>query len=451
MKVLLITPPFYRLLGGHNNWVSLGVSYIGAVLVNNGFEVKIYNADHVDNAKELNLREVFEGSKIAKSILNDDNHPIWEEIIETVKGYNPDIVGISINFSMIAKSGLKIAELIKQWNPNVKIVVGGPHASILPDETLSDKNIDFLVRHEGEYAMLELLQGKDIVSIEGLSYKDRDGRIIHNEDRKFIEDLDSLPFSKLELQLKEISDPENNFGIMATSRGCPFSCVFCTSPKLWGKKVRFRSISNVIEEIKWRYYNYGVKKYYFSDDNFNLERERAIMLCREIIKSNIDIKWSCEVQIRNLPKDLLEAMKDAGCKRIKLGVESASDRILKLMKKETTREQIKKVVKLIKGVGIDITTYVLIGMPTETVNEMLETYYFIEELDPAYLSLSIASPQYGTELFNMMQERGISFSKKDWFEHFHQSYKTVLNSNVNKDIIDKFLSFNEKKGFARTI
>jgi hypothetical protein len=82
---------------------------------------------------------------------------------------------------------------------------------------------------------------------------------------------------------------------------------------------------------------------------------------------------------------------------------------------------------------------------------MLETYYFIEELDPAYLSLSIASPQYGTELFNMMQERGISFSKKDWFEHFHQSYKTVLNSNVNKDIIDKFLSFNEKKGFARTI
>lgn len=451
MRVLLIIPPFYRLLGGHNNWLSLGAAYIGAILDNNGLEVKIYNTDQVNNAKELNLREIFEGNNIAKSILNDDSHPLWEEIIETVKDYNPDIVGISINFTMIAKAGLKIAELIKRWNPNIKVVVGGPHASIVPNETLSDGSIDFLVRHEGEYTMLELVQGKDIASIRGLSYKDTDGRIIHNEDRNFIENLDKIPFPKLELQLKKIPDPENNFGIMATSRGCPFSCIFCTSPKLWGKRVRFRSISNVIEELKRKYYNYGIKKYYFSDDNFNLERERTILLCREIIKSKVDIEWSCEAQIRNFSKDILEVMRDAGCRRIKLGVESGSDRILKLMKKATTKEQIKKVVKLIKEVGIDITIYVLIGMPTETMDEMLETYYFIEELDPSYISLSVASPQYGSELFDIMQERGISFSKKDWSEYFHQSYKTVLNSMVNRDIIDKFLSFNEEKGFARTI
>lgn len=451
MRTLLIIPPFYRLLGGCNNWVNLGPAYIGAILDNHGFEVKIYNTDQVDNAKELNLREVFEGNNTAKSILNDGDHPLWREIIETVKDYEPDIVGISINFTMIAKAGLKIAELIKQWNPIIKVVVGGPHASVVPNETLSDENIDFLVRYEGEYTMLEFIQGKDIASIEGLSYKDSSGRIIHNADRKFIEDLDKIPFPKLELQLKKIPDPKNNFGVITTSRGCPFSCVFCISPKLWGKNVRFRSINNVTEEIKGRYYNYGTKKYYFSDDNFNLERERAIMLCREIIKNNIDIEWSCEAQIRNLSKDVLVAMKDAGCKRIKLGVESGNDRILKIMKKGTTKEQIRKVVELIKEVGIDITVYTLIGMPTETMDEMLETYYFIEELNPSYVSLSVASPQYGSELFDIMQDGGISFSKRDWLEHFHQSYKTVLNSEVNKDIIDKFLSFNEEKGFARTI
>ena len=147
----------------------------------------------------------------------------------------------------------------------------------------------------------------------------------------------------------------------------------------------------------------------------------------------------------------MEVMKAAGCKRVKLGIESGNDRILKMMKKGTSRQEIRAVVDLIKEVGIDLTIYILIGMPTETRAEMLETYSFVEELDPSYISLSVASPQYGTELFEMMREMNINFSKNDWLEHFHQSYATILNSEVDEVIINKFLSLDEKKGFARSI
>lgn len=450
MKILLIIPPFYRLLGGHNNWINLGSSYIASMLDACGFEVKLYNTDQVNDAKDLNLREVFEGYKMYRKIMSDDRHLLWMELLNTIKGFNPDIVGISINFTMIAKAVSKIARLLKKWNPDLKIVVGGPHATLAPNETLADGNIDFLIRHEGEYTLCEFLENSDVRKIKGLSFKDK-GRIIHNEDREMIKDLDVLPFPKLSLQLNEVKNRENNFGVITTSRGCPFNCVFCASPGIWNGQVRYRSVQNVIEEIKWRYNNFEVKKYYFADDNFNLNKKRTIQLCHEIVNNNLNIEWICEAQLKSFTKDVLEAMKAAGCKRIKLGIESGNDRILKLMGKNTSKDEIRKTVKLIKDVGIDITAYILIGLPTETKEEMLETFCFVEEIEPSYLSLSVASPQYGTPLFTMMQEMDINFTEDDWLEHFHQSYNTVLNKEVNQEIINKFLSYNDAKGFKRTI
>jgi anaerobic magnesium-protoporphyrin IX monomethyl ester cyclase len=451
MKTLLIVPPFYRLLGGHNNWVILGPAYLGAVLDKHGHDVKIYNTDHVPNARDLNLREVFEGNRVYHSIMSDPGHPLWAEIIQRVQEYEPDLVGISINFTMIAKATSKIAGMIKKWNPKVKIVVGGPHATIAPGETLSDPNVDYLVRREGEYAMLELVQGNPAEGIPGLSYRSVDGRIRHNEERPLIENLDEIPFPKMSLQLIPITNPGENFGVIATSRGCPFACIFCTSPRLWDRRVRYRSVENVIQEIQDRLIRHGVSKYYFNDDNFNLDRKRTIRLCEGMIKARLEISWICEGQISAFTPEVLAAMKAAGCKRIKLGVESGNDRILKLMRKGTTKALIRKIVRMIRDAGIDYNIYALIGMPTETREEMLETYRFIEELDPSYISLSVASPHYGTELFEMMRAYNIPFTKEDWLEHFHQSYRTILNPNVDENIINHFLTFNDKKGFLRTI
>ena len=451
MKTLLMVPPFYRLLGGHNNWVNLGPAYLAATLDRNGHEVKVYNADHVSGGKDLNLREVFEGNRIYRGIMGDPDHPLWDEIMRTVVSFEPDLVGISINFTMIAKATAKFTERIKAWRPGVKIIVGGPHATIAPEETLSDPHVDYLARREGERTLLELVEGRPPEEILGLSFRAPDGRIRHNADRPLIENLDEVPFPKLELQLIPIPDPRDNFGVIATSRGCPLNCIFCASPALWCGRVRYRSVENVMGEILDRRDRYGVDKYYFNDDNFNLDRKRTIRLCEEIIRSGLDITWICEAQLSAFTPPVLAAMRAAGCKRVKLGVESGSDRILKLMRKGTTKALIRRIVGMIRDAGIDYTIYALIGMPTETREEMLETYHFIEELDPSYVSLSVASPQYGTPLFDMMQEYGIRFTKDDWLEHFHQSYRTVLNANVDQEIIDLFLAYNERRGFQRTI
>jgi anaerobic magnesium-protoporphyrin IX monomethyl ester cyclase len=170
-----------------------------------------------------------------------------------------------------------------------------------------------------------------------------------------------------------------------------------------------------------------------------------------MMATGLNLEWICEAQLKSFTREVVEAMRAAGCRRIKLGVESGCNRILKLMKKGTNKDMIRKVVRMIKDVGVEVTLYVLIGMPTETREEMMETYELMEELDPTYVSLSVASPQYGTPLFGMMQEMNIPFTKDDWLEHFHQSYSTILNPNVDEAIISKFLDLNERKGFRRTI
>jgi len=451
MRTLLIVPPFYRMLGGRNNWVHLGLGYLSSMLHQNGYETKVYNTDYVEDGRDMNLREVFEGKSFYNEIMKNNEYPLWQEILNEIKAYSPDIIGFTINFTMTAKIVERLADMVKAWNPDVKIVIGGPHVTILPELTLRHKSFDYAIEYEGEYTFLELIQNKNVEDIKGLSFKDFQGNIYHNPNRGLIKDLNVLPFPDINLQLKKVADPNENYGVIAASRGCPFNCIFCTSPAIWNKKVRFRSVENVIKEIKHKYYNYGVRKYYFSDDNFNLNKKYTIDLCNQIIENNLNIEWICEAQLKSFDRDVLDVMKAAGCKRVKLGIESGNDRILKLMKKGTTKEQIIEIVKLIKNVGINITAYFLIGMPTETKEEMLETYYFAEEIDPEYISLSVASPQYGTPLFSMMQDMGIQYTVEDWLEHFHQSYSTILNDNVTKDIIDKFLSINERKGFARTI
>lgn len=451
MRTLLIIPPFYRMLGGRNNWVHLGVGYLSSMLHQNGIEVKVYNTDYVEDGKDLNLRDVFRGKSIYDEIINDTSHPLWQEIMGEIEAYNPDIIGFTINFTMTAKIVERLASLVKSWNPGIKVIVGGPHVTILSEFTLRHECFDYAIRYEGEYTLLDIVQGKNIKEIEGVSYRDSNGKICENPDRALIQNLDDLPFPDINLQLKKVTNPLDNFGVIATSRGCSLKCTFCSSPSIWNKSVRFRSVDNVINEIKSRYFGYGVRKYYFSDDNFNINKKYTLDLCNQIIVNKLDIEWICEAQLKAFNREILEAMKAAGCKRVKLGIESGNNRILKLMKKNTTKEEIRNVVKLVKEVGIEITAYFLIGMPTETRDEMLETYDFAEELDLAYLSLSIASPQYGTPLFSTMQDMGVPFTVEDWLEHFHQSYKTVLNDEVTEDIIEKFLNYNENKGFTRTI
>lgn len=450
-RILLIVPPFYRLMGSRNNWINLGLSYIGAMLNKHGHHVRIYNADHADKGRDLGLREIFDAYNQYRRILNSPDHEIWQEIMARIKDYSPDIVGIAMVFSATFKSVENIARMIKEWNSNVKIVVGGPHATLAPDVTIRNKYFDYLVRREGEYTLLELVQGRELSRIDGLSYKDEKGSVVHNKEREFIPNLDELPLPDLSLQLIEIDNPNDNFGVMATSRGCPMNCIFCSSPRLWRRTVRFRSVDNVMEEIRHRYNRHGVNKFYFSDDNINLNKEYTKELCHRMIDSGLNIEWICEAKVGRFDRELLKLMKEAGCKRLKLGVESGNDRILKLMRKGITVKQIRETASLISESGIEYTIYVLIGMPTETAGEIRDTLQLARELDAKYVSLSVATPHIGTELYEMAVAMGRELPRDNWESYFHQSAGTVLNENVTPEIIDEFLRLDELVGKQRTI
>jgi radical SAM superfamily enzyme YgiQ (UPF0313 family) len=318
----------------------------------------------------------------------------------------------------------------------------------MPEETLGE-DVDYVVRYEGEVPFAQLCDYSLKHVIKGLTYR-VDGHVVSNPDGPFFYDLDSLPFPDITLQLLPISDPENNFGVIATSRGCPFQCTFCSSPCLWKRQVRFRSVGNVIDEMVGRREEHGVERFYINDDNFNLRPDRTIELCQQMYECMPGIRWICEAQLKNLNRGMLWNMKRAGCVRMKLGVESGSDRILRRMKKPFTKSEIRDKVRMIRDAGIKYTVYALIGMPDETEEEMIETYEFMEELDPEYISLSVVAPQPGSELFEEVRKKEL-FSEDDFHTRSHQSYSSSINPYVSKKVIDRFLAFNDSKGFARSI
>lgn len=430
-KILLIVPPFYRLLGSKNDWMHLGLHYIGANLHKYGHNVKIYNADANPTIKEKDYGFFF-AEDIKKSLLNS---PIWTEISETIKKYNPDLVGITMS-NATKMMTYKIAEIVKQINQTIPVIVGGPYSTLRPSKVISDKNIDCAVRGEGEETFLKIVQGMSMEFIDGLVWKKGDTTKV-NTSSKFIKNLDSLPFPKFDLELIP-TDSKKNFTVMQTARGCSFNCSFCSSPRVWGREIRFRSIDNVVREIICRHVYHDVSYFYFSDDTFNIVPNRVRRLCKKIISKKLDITFSCEARLNLVDRTTLKLMKEAGCVRIKVGLESGNDRILRLMKKGITVKEVRNAVRKIKEAKIPITAYAMIGMPTETTEEMMDTLKLCKEINPARLSLSIATPWYGTELYEKVKD---SLNETIFF---HQS-KSVINKNVTQSIITKFLELNKNK------
>lgn len=445
-KVLLVNPPFYRLMSSHFNGLSLGLSYIASVLSKNGYEVKIYNTDYISSENYANQRELFEGYDEYKKILFNLNHPLWLEVKENIERYSPDIIGITM-LTGTYKSAENIGRIAKELNENVVVVVGGTHPTVLPEETIKNEFFDYVVRGEGDYTFLDLVNGTGVEDIPGLTYINKRGEIVNNPDREFIVDIDSLPFPRRDVYLNDTRYMD--YGYIMTGRGCPFECTFCASKKVWKGYVRFRSPENVVEEVKHVHDKYGTGFFYFVDDTFTLNKNRTKKICELLNECDLDINWICDTRVDNIDEELLRLMKESGCVRVKIGVESGSERILKMVKKKITKKQVRDCVSLIKKVGIDLTIYLMIGFPTETEEEMRETLDFARELEPTYYSLSILAPYPGTEIYDTIIRNGIILPKEHWEYFFHQSKDMILTDNIDKVLIDECLSLNEKNAKVR--
>ena len=445
-KVLLINPPFYRLMNSHYNGLSLGLSYIAAVLSEAKHEVRIYNADQQNRKNYAKLKEIFDSYNNYKEILSDLNHPLWLEIKDVIKDYSPDIVGITM-MTGTYKSAENIGRIAKEVNEKIVVVVGGTHPTILPEETIKNKYFDYIIRGEGEYSFLDLVNNVKKENIAGLTYINEKGIIINNSNREFIKNINSLPFPSRDLYIND--NKYIDFGYIITGRGCPFKCTFCASNEIWKGHVRFRTPENVIEEIKYVYNKYDTRFFYFVDDTLTLNKKKTKKICNLIIENNLKIKWICTTRVDTIDEELLCLMKEAGCIRIKLGIESGSERILKLINKNITKKQIRDSVSLIKKVGIDISAYLMIGFPTETNEEVQETLDFARELNPTYYSLSILAPYPGTKIYNDIIKSGIKLPMEHWEYFFHYSKDMILANNIDSAVVDECLSLNEAKGKER--
>lgn len=445
-KILLINPPFYRLMNSHFNGLSLGLGYIASVLSKNGHNARIYNADYESSEKYADQRGIFKGYDQYKKILSDPGHPLWLEVKENIERYSPDLIGITI-LTGTYKSAENIGRISKELNNDIPVVVGGTHPTILPEETIKNEYVDYVIRGEGEYSFLDLVNGVRVEDIPSLTYINESGGIVNNPDRPFIEDLDSIPFPGRELYLNDTQYMD--YGYILTGRGCPFECKFCASKKVWKGHVRFRSPENVIEEIKHVHGIYSTKFFYFIDDTFTLNKKRIKRICELLIESDLDISWICDTRVDTLDEGLLQLMKDAGCVRVKIGVESGSERILEMMRKKITKKQVRDSASLIKKTGIELTIYLMIGFPTETKEDMQETLDFARELDATYYSLSILAPYPGTEIYDDIIRSEIKLPKEHWEYFFHQSKDMILTDNVDEALVDECLSLNEVNGKVR--
>lgn len=444
-KVLLLNTPFYRLMGSHYNGLSLGVLYIAAVLRDNGHQVAVLNADYENRSDYLDQAGIFKGYDQYKKIHEELDHYIWNDTVNEILTYSPDYLGITM-YTANYKAARIIARKVKKKNPDIKIVVGGVHPTLAPEETLSVPEFDFTVSGEGEYVMLQLVSGEPAENIRGLGYKEG-GRAVTNGTSKAIEELDSLPLPARDLVINPLDNTD--YGQLITGRGCPFSCTYCASPAMWGnRKVRLRSVDNVMEELLLIKKNYPHKLIYFEDDTFTMKKNRTMELCRRMIKENLNMNWKCDTRADCISDDIVGLMKAAGCVSIKIGVESGSEKILKKINKRVTKGVILDATHIIKRHDIPLTIYLMTGFPDETNKDLRDTIDFAKQIDANYYSLSIASPYYGTKIYDEFIKSNGGFAKEHWEYFYHQSRDMVMNKTLSKEILNEFLSLNE--GRVRT-
>lgn len=355
-----------------------------------------------------------------------------EKFAEILKSKQPDLIGIHI-FTFQIKTALDYIGVIKKTVPNAKIIVGGPHPSCSSQDIFKlFPDIDWAFKGEAEIGFAKLidlisegkLEKEELAAVPGLIWKN-DGETQTNQPI-FVDNLDDLGMPSWDLlaphtyPLAPHGGFFKNFPIapIIITRGCPYSCTYCAGHLVSGKKIRSRSPSKVIEEIKLLYDQYGIREIHIEDDNFTFNHDLVREFCLLLWQNGINISWTCPngVRLDSLDEDLLLMMKQAGLYSLSVGIESGSERILTAMKKSLSKEKIREKIKLIKKCGIDVTGFFIIGYPGETVKDIMETIDFSIELGLKRAGFSLFKPFPGTEITKELVAKGElpEMSDQDW-------------------------------------
>lgn len=424
MNIVLINPPL--LPPQKASFPPVGLGYLSGVLKKAGYQVCCIDACNMS----------------------------WKLLEEKILEAKPNVVGITC-WTFARVSAFKSGNIARSCCPNAKIIIGGQHATFLPEQTMDAANADFVVLREGEKTIVELIQtiqkNGDFSKVKGIAYRDGD-KIFITTPRPFISDLDTIPFPDYDDfnldDYKGLPDSGRRAAGIITSRGCPFNCYYCSSKEYWTRKWRYRSPDNVLSEIEYLYHELGVRALTIFDDNFTIKKDRAIEVCKGIIDRKLDLVWVSIGSVRAVDKEILTWMKRAGCYQVQYGAESGSPKILENINKGQTVEQIRDAFRRTKEAGMEACAYLMVGAPGETKETINETVELMKEIAPRQNpsgGISILWILPGTRIYELSKSQGI-ISDHTWGKSDQQYFYYTGEYSVEE--LEQ-LRMQLRKGLAR--
>jgi len=396
MDILLINSALKKRTGHSRSSPPLGLGYIASVLLNGGYKVAAID---------------FNVSGFSPLVLE-----------RTLMDGKPRILGIS-SHTKTYNNALEIAGVAKRVDPDITVVIGGPHATVMADDVAREENIDIVARGEGEYTMLDLADcliknSGSLTDVAGITYVEN-GSVINTAERSFIKDPDELPFPARHLFPIPLYDSP---GIMLMSRGgCPFKCRFCAVNNIWKGKRRFRNPQKVLEEIAHIGGTMQIDVFEFADDTFTLDRAVVTALCDRIKneQNTNPIHWTCATRVDLVDRQLLETMFEAGCFNIQFGIEAGSQSILDSIGKGITLKQIRGAVNSALDVGMSVICGFMFPHPYDTGETIRQQIRFMKELRDAGVTVNLSStaPYPGTYYYNHADDIGIKILASSWDEY----------------------------------
>ena len=363
----------------------LNLLYLSSSLRENGYSVRIID----DNVGGLGPE------KLARSLDGE-----------------PKIVGLTAATSTL-KSAIHYADAIKRRNKRMVTVLGGPHVSFLPEETLErGPSLDIAVIGEGEDTIVDLVstieKGGDLAGVKGIAFRAGD-KIKLNHPREMRADIDTFPLPARDLiRLADYRDPvkKKPIGTMITSRGCVFGCNYCASSRMMGGRFRARTPVSIVDEMELLI-GLGVEDIEFIDDIFVLNQKRAIEVAKEINRRGLDIGFTASSRVDTISRPLLSELEGAGLTSLYLGIESGSQRVLDLMGKRTTLAQVHDAVRTAKDLDLNVLGSFILGYPGETLGEMDKTIRLSIKLGLDFAQFSLLTPYPGTPIFDSLRSSGL--------------------------------------------
>ncbi len=444
MRVFVINEPFVKDFCRTQRWAARTrgrvlrapdwLAYATAVLERDGYDVKLYDFP-AEGWGKRKLRELIRRGK-------------------------PDVVVLDSTTPSIY-SDIECARICKEEADSFVIMVG-PHATALPDETLRDAkgSVDVIAKGEYDYTVRDIVraldEGKELKGVPGIAYMEGD-RVVHTEQRGFIENLDELPFPAWHhLDIMKYFDGGKLYPYMdmISGRGCPFRCIFCLWPQVMhGRRYRFRSPKNVVDEMEYDVENWPqIRKgeIFFEDDTFTVNKKRAMQVCDEILERGLDVTWSVNARADTGDLELFKKMKKAGARELLVGFESGDQRILDNMRKGLRLEQSRDFVKLAHKAGLVVHGCFVLGLPGETRETLERTIKFALELNLDTVQFSAAMPFPGTEYYKICEEQGLIEAKSwsDWLDDGEQA-TVVRYPNLSREEIEYYVDKGLKSFYLR--